>query len=246
MRTYVAFLRGVNLGPHRAVAMPRLVELGRGLGYQDVWTWANSGNLVLSTTNDAADVERELASALEQEYGTRVDVTVRSATGLAELLDRNPFPEGSPSRVTIAFLSGPPQAGAADRLAEVATDAEPFEVDGREVWVHYGNGLANSRLAAGFSRVVGVSSTTRTLGTVSRIVTKIGVRARPDPRSSASAGIPDAGRCVENGIIRYTGETSVSPTIPSVSRNSHASGGEHDRYRTCAPRRPRVGRPPGR
>ena len=61
MTTYVAFLRGVNLGPHRTVSMPRLAELGRGLGYDDVWTCVNSGNLVLSTAERRRTVEREVA-----------------------------------------------------------------------------------------------------------------------------------------------------------------------------------------
>lgn len=178
MTTYVAFLRGVNLGPHRTVTMPRLAELGRALGYDDVWTWVNSGNLVLTTGGDAAEVEREVAGALEAEYGTQIDVTVRSADELEALLDRNPFPDGSPSQVTVAFLTGPAPEGLDDRIAAVATDAEPFVVAGREVWVRYGDGIARSRLATGFIRTAGVSATTRTLGTVSRIVAKIRARGR--------------------------------------------------------------------
>lgn len=179
MTTSVAFLRGVNLGPHRVVSMPRLAELGRELGYDDVWTWVNSGNLVLTTSQAAAEVERAVAAALAREYETQVDVTVRSAAELGALLERNPFPEGSPSRVTIAFLAGPAPAGAAARMAEVATDAEAFELCGREVWVHYGDGLARSRLAAALSRIVGVSTTTRTLGTVRRIDAKIAAKRWP-------------------------------------------------------------------
>ena len=177
MTTYVAFLRGVNLGPHQKVAMPRLAELGRELGYEDVWTWVNSGNLVLTTSRPAGDVEREVASALERELATRIDVAVRSAEELVALLGTNPFPDGSPSRVTVAFLTGPAPDGVAGRLAEVATGAEPFVVAAREVWVHYSDGIADSRLAAGFIRLVGVSATTRTLGTVTRIVDKIKKRA---------------------------------------------------------------------
>jgi uncharacterized protein (DUF1697 family) len=177
--TYVAFLRGVNLGPQRKVSMARLTELGRGLGYDDVWTWVNSGNLVLTTTQDGAEVERDVADALEREHGTTIDVTVRRVDELEALLGRNPFPDGSPSRVTVAFLTGPAPDGVAERIAAVATADEPFVVAGREVWVHYGAGIADSRLATGFIRIVGVSATTRTLGTVTRIVAKARARAQP-------------------------------------------------------------------
>jgi len=191
--TYVAFLRGVNLGPTRKVSMPRLAELGRELGYDDVWTWASSGNLVLTTGEDAAAVEREVAGVLLREHGAQVDVTVRSAAQLGALLEQNPFRDGSPSRVTVAFLVGPARDGAVARLAEVATPAEPFLVAGREVWVHYGDGIADSRLAAAFSRIVGVSATTRTVGTVGTLVAKIAARAETSPGDSRRAKDPSGG-----------------------------------------------------
>jgi uncharacterized protein (DUF1697 family) len=176
--TYVAFLRGVNLGPQRKVSMARLAELGRELGYEDVWTWVNSGNLVLTTGEDLGEVERAVAGALEAEYGTSIDVTVRSADALEALLGRNPFPDGSPSQVTVAFLTGAAPVDVGERIARVATDAEPYEIAAREVWVNYSDGIAGSRLAAGFSKVVVVSATTRSLGTVTRIVAKIRARER--------------------------------------------------------------------
>ena len=127
MTTYVAFLRGVNLGPHRTVSMPRLVELGRELGYDDVWTWVRSGNLVLTTSRPASTVEREVADALEREHGTRIDVTVRSVAELEALLAHQPFPDASPSRVTVAFLTAAAPDGLEQRLAVAATGAEPCE-----------------------------------------------------------------------------------------------------------------------
>ncbi|SEQ34777.1 DUF1697 domain-containing protein [Microlunatus flavus] len=177
MTTYVAFLRGVNLGPHRAVSMPRLVELAEGLGHEDVWTYLRTGNLVLTSTQAAGTVERGLARALEEEYGTTTDVTVRTADQLRALVADNPFPDGSASQVTVTFLTADPPPGLEDRLAAMATPAEPYEVHGREVWVRFGDGLARSRLAAGLSKVVGVSATTRTVGTVAKLVAGIDKRA---------------------------------------------------------------------
>jgi len=179
MTTYVAFLRGVNLGPQRKVSMARLAELARELGHEDVWTWVNSGNLVLGTSEAPADVETGIAAALQRELGLRVDVTVRSAAELVALLERNPFPDAPPQEVTVTFLLAPAADGAADRLAALATGAEPFAMVGREVWVRFGEGQARSRLAVGLSAALGVSATTRTLGTVSRIVAKIAAQAGP-------------------------------------------------------------------
>lgn len=191
MTTYVAFLRGVNLGGSRAVAMPRLVELGEGLGYADVWTYLRTGNLALTTDRAPATVERELERALQDEYGAHVDVTVRSAAQLKSVLDANPFPDGSASRVTVAFLAADPPPGVEERLARAATEAEPYAVRGREIWVHYGDGQASSRLAAGFSRIVGVSATTRTAGTAGKLVAKLEARSGAHPTAHPTTGPDD-------------------------------------------------------
>ncbi len=177
MTTYVAFLRGVNLGAQRAVSMPRLVKIAEGLGYEDVWTYLRTGNLALRTEEAAATVERRLERALEEEHGASIGVTVRTAAALRATLDANPFPEGSPSRVSVTFLAGPAPAGLEERIGDVATPAERHEVHGREVWVDFADGQARSRLAATFARVVGVSATTRTVGTVGRLVAKLESRA---------------------------------------------------------------------
>ena len=60
MPRYVAFLRGINLGSTNKVSMPRLRELAEGLGYTDVVTYINSGNLVLTATDPAATIEQRL------------------------------------------------------------------------------------------------------------------------------------------------------------------------------------------
>lgn len=177
MTTYVAFLRGVNLGPGRTVSMGRLAGLAGELGYADGWTWLNSGNLVLGSSDAPTDIERALTATLVRELGFPVDVTVRSAEELVALLGDHPFADAPPAQVTVTFCLAPPSGGAADRLAAVATDAEPFVVSGREVWVRFGEGQARSRLAAGLSSALGVSATTRTLGTLRRLMAKIEAKA---------------------------------------------------------------------
>ena len=65
MGTYVAFLRGINLGPTNKIAMPALRELATELGYTDVATYINSGNLIFDSTKKAATLEREIAAAIK-------------------------------------------------------------------------------------------------------------------------------------------------------------------------------------
>jgi uncharacterized protein (DUF1697 family) len=168
--TYVAFLRGINLGSTNKVSMPRLRELTEGLGYTDVRTYINSGNLILTTTDPAATIEQRLAGAIQQELGLKVDVAVRTPARLATIVAENPFADGDPSYVTVAFLTKAAPAEAKRRVAEVATEAEPFVFAGQEVYVHYTQGQARSKLAANFSDILGVSATVRNMRTVTKVL----------------------------------------------------------------------------
>ena len=167
---YVAFLRGINLGPTNKISMPELRELATELGYTDVASYINSGNLIFTSPKQPGDLEREIASAIERRFGVRIDVAVRTSGQLRKIVDQNPYPDGSPSQVTVAFLTKPAPAEAKRRVAEIATEAEPFTFAGSEVYVHYTNGLGRSKLAERFSAIIGVSSTVRNLNTVTKVL----------------------------------------------------------------------------
>lgn len=170
MATHVALLRGINVGTAKRVAMAALREMATGLGYGDVATHINSGNLLLSTDEDAGTVRRRVEQGIEETFGLHADVVVRTTAQLAAVLAGNPFPDGDPSQVTVAFLAGPAPAGVQERLAALAAEDEPFRVHEREVYVHYGHGQADSKLAAASAGALGVPATVRNLRTVSKLV----------------------------------------------------------------------------
>jgi uncharacterized protein (DUF1697 family) len=168
--THVALLRGINVGTAKRVAMAELRAMAERLGYADVATHLNSGNLLLSTGQDAETLRSRLEHGIEQTFGLHSDVVVRTADQLAAALAANPFPDGDPSRVAIAFLAEPAPAGAEQRLAALAAEDEPFLVQGLEAYVHHVHGQADSKLAAGLVKALGVTGTVRNLRTVTKVV----------------------------------------------------------------------------
>ncbi len=170
MTRYVALLRGINVGTAKRVAMPALREVATGLGYADVATHLSSGNLLVTTDENAPTVRSRLEQGIEDTFGLHADVVVRTAEQLTQAVEANPFPDGDPSRVTVAFLAAPPAADAEDKLAALATADEPYLFAGLEVYVEYGHGQAKSKLAAKFAAQLGVSATVRNLRTVTKLV----------------------------------------------------------------------------
>ena len=89
--TFVVLLRGINLGSHNKVPMPALRTLVESLGYEEVTTYIQSGNLILSTKDTAAKVSSAVHDAIAGEFGFDVPAVVRTRQQLRKVLDGNPF-----------------------------------------------------------------------------------------------------------------------------------------------------------
>ncbi len=111
-----------------------------------------------------------MTKAITDTFGLTIDVMVRNDAQLKKVLDGNPYPDANPSQLTVAFLAKAPGPKAKEQVAAAAAEHEPFTFGDRCVYVNYSHGLANSKLAAQFSSIIGVSSTVRTIRTVAKLV----------------------------------------------------------------------------
>src|SRR5688572_23951855 len=105
MTTHVAFLRAVNLGK-RTVKMSRLLEVVSDLGYNDVWTHINSGNVVFEATESRGVLERKLEAEFEGAFGFEVTTFVRTDTELRRILSVGPFKISAGDTYFVTFLKG--------------------------------------------------------------------------------------------------------------------------------------------
>src|SRR3954469_24013165 len=107
MARQIALLRGINLGPHRRVKMAELRALCERLGYTEVQTLLQSGNVVLETRKQPATVERELHEAIDKELGVDTLVIVRTRDELADVVAAKPFEVDEGKRLQVTFLDEP-------------------------------------------------------------------------------------------------------------------------------------------
>src|SRR5262245_61751276 len=108
--TYVAFLRGINVGRARQVAMADLREIAESVGYEDVRTLLRSGNVVLASGSPSADdVAAALERAIESRLRMNVGVVVRTSDELAAVVAADPLQITSDdgSRRHVVFLGEP-------------------------------------------------------------------------------------------------------------------------------------------
>jgi uncharacterized protein (DUF1697 family) len=148
MPVFVALLRAVNVGK-RKVAMAELRAICEDLGYDDVRTYVNSGNVVFTATGAATGIETAMEKALQQHYGFDVPVVVKSAAQWSKLAKANPFPKESkaqPNMVHAVFSRKPPNAARVAALEERASAGEQVKTAGGAPWIYYPDGSGRSKL----------------------------------------------------------------------------------------------------
>ena len=148
--------------------MADLRSLFESLGFGDVATHIQSGNVLFSSTG-AVSVEA-VEDALGQRFSMQIDVMVRSAAQLAKVVAGNPFPKADAKVLHVGFLAGPPSRtglGAAD-LAPFAP--EEAVVRGTEVYFHLPAGMARTKLPAFVDRRLGVAMTVRNWNTTTKLL----------------------------------------------------------------------------
>jgi uncharacterized protein (DUF1697 family) len=172
--THVAFLRAVNLGK-RTVKMPHLVELVRGLGYDDVWTHINSGNVVFEAAGSRGALERQLEAALEDDLGFEVTTFVRTTAELRRTLALEPFPVAPGDTYFVTFLKDSLAKPKAKALEALSNDFDTVVVKGRDVhWRMHGKSTATKLTTTAWENVVGRHrSTSRNTNMLRKLLDKI-------------------------------------------------------------------------
>lgn len=169
MPRQVALLRGVNVGPTTKVAMADLRGAFAELGFTEIKTYVNSGNVVFSGRKASlAKVEKAIAAVA----GWEVPVVLRTQAELAEILEANPLGEvaSNASRHLVLFADAEVDAAKAADLDPKELEPEAFAIRGREAYLWLPNGVQSSPLAKAMSeKRFGVRLTGRNWRTVEKL-----------------------------------------------------------------------------
>jgi uncharacterized protein (DUF1697 family) len=174
MPAHIALLRGVNVGGHKPVAMSALRELFVQLGFADVRTFIQSGNVVFrSDARTGAEIERLLEIEADRRLGLRTEFLIRTAREWDDIVAGNPFgdeAERDPGKHVVMFLRGAPEAASVQALRAAVAGPESVHTLGREAYVAYPAGIGASRLTnAVIERALGLHGTSRNWNTVRKL-----------------------------------------------------------------------------
>ncbi len=169
MTVYVGLLRAVNVGGTGKLAMAELAAMCQALSFVRVRTYIASGNVVFESGKSTAAVKAALEKRLQTYAGKPVGVAVRTAAEVAAVLKANPFPKAAPNRTVAIFLDRAPPKDALKQAHGLGT--EEMRLGLREIYVHYGDGMASSKLKIPAAR----EGTARNMNTIAKLVQMVAV-----------------------------------------------------------------------
>lgn len=173
MNTYIGLLRGINVGGNNILPMKGLVALLETLGFRDVRTYIQSGNVIFRHGKDKASILSKMISAgIKKEYGFEPQVLVRKVADIERAMAINPFreAESDPKTLHLYFLASVPKKPDMTMLESIKVSSERFVLKDDVFYLHAPNGVGRSKLAAQAERALGVSVTARNWRTISKIM----------------------------------------------------------------------------
>ncbi len=180
MHTMAALLRGINVGRAKRIAMADLRRWVEGLGYSNVRTLLNSGNVVFETRErDAARVAARIEAAIADNAGFSVNVIVVSREEMTTIARENALSAmaDNPSRLLVAFVREPSVLGDLATLSARDWSPEGFHVGSRAAYLWSPDGVLASAIVEASGRLLGNRVTTRNQATVLKLCAMMGVPA---------------------------------------------------------------------
>jgi len=176
MKTYIALLHGINVGGHNKIKMLELKQLFVDLGYFDVLTYIQSGNIIFNAKElSTIKIEKSIIDAIEKQFAYSIKVLVLTKTELNTIFNSNPFilkRDLDVSKLSVTLLNNKPVL---DNIEQIETlihaSKDRFEIINKSVYLYLPDGSRNTKLTNNlFEKKLISSATSRNWRTITKLV----------------------------------------------------------------------------
>jgi uncharacterized protein (DUF1697 family) len=173
--TYIAMLRGINVGGRKIIKMEYLRLSFEALGCRGVRTYVQSGNVVFETAKaSSTGLSKSIGEQILHDFGFAVSFILKTPNEMKKVVGTNPFLKKraiDQSKLYVTFLSSPPAPTALQNLNALDTEPDQFCITGREIYLYCPNGYGRTKLSNNaFERMLSVKATTRNWKTVNMLL----------------------------------------------------------------------------
>ncbi len=176
MKTYIALLRGINVGGHKKILMADLRLLLESLGFKDVQTYIQSGNVIFRSHSEASAKEcsENISEAIKKKYGFKVPVLVKKATELNEILLKCPFSDKKQEKSYFILLKECPSQECIKITSDFSHPNEEFHIEEDCVFIYYSEGAGKAKMGVNFfENKLKVKATARNYRTMVKLLSMV-------------------------------------------------------------------------
>ena len=176
MQTWIALLRGINVGGRNKMPMAELRAGLEAAGFCSVRSYIQSGNVVFDATPTSKyALAKRLDEAIERRFGFLPEIFLLTTTDFQAAIDNNPFPDAvsEPKTLHFYFLECVPNSPDVDSINNMVTSTERYELIDTIFYLHAPDGVGRSKLASSVERRLGVSATARNYKTIQALSTML-------------------------------------------------------------------------
>lgn len=172
MTTWIALLRGVNVGGNNKIIMKQLVEVMKKDSFENVKTYIQSGNIICDYEAERHDVQAKIATLIEQQFGFMPKIMVRTIDEIQSSLVQNPFPQALENGKTlhILYMDEEPTNMDWERLAALRKPTESYQLIDNCFYLYTPDGFGTSKLAEKIESILKVKTTGRNLNTIRKLI----------------------------------------------------------------------------
>ena len=172
MVDYIALLRGINVGGHRKVPMAELRGLLTNIGFSNVKTYIQSGNVIFKVAEtNVQEIENSIQKSIADHFGFEVSVMVRTRQQLQKIFDDCPFSEDKKINSYFAILSHSPDKDLVQEAYVKTYENEEYKIINDCLYFYSNRGYGNSKFSLNyFEKKLNVNATARNYKTMLKLL----------------------------------------------------------------------------
>ena len=171
MKTYIALLKGINVGGHKKVPMAELRDVLSKSGFQNVQTYIQSGNVILKSKDEANKIEEKVSNLISAHFGFEVSVIVKTNAELQLIFESCPFENGKKIKSYFIMLNKRPDAKMIDEVNKISYDTEEIIIKNNCLYFYCSKGYGQSKFNMNtYERKLNVIGTSRNYNTMVKLL----------------------------------------------------------------------------
>ncbi len=172
MPTYISLLRGINVSGQKKIKMIELKDLYQSLGFENVQTYIQSGNVIFSSKiKSKKNITQLIEKNIKKTWGYEVSVILKNNQDLKKIVKGNPFPKADTTKLYVTLFETKPKNIATEEIEKKQDKTEKIFITPTEIYIFCPNGYGKTKLTNTFlEKKTGVVATTRNWKTINNLI----------------------------------------------------------------------------